>query len=63
VDLDTIVAEFVVTVIVLKEIRLGGDELAAVAGLIRAAASCCCILGIVIGEGITNVVLSGVMPL
>jgi hypothetical protein len=52
-----------VTVIVLKEIRLGSNKLAAVTGLIRAAASCYYILGIVIGEGITNVVLSGVIPL
>jgi hypothetical protein len=52
-----------VTVIAPKEIRPGGDELATLAGLVRAAASRCCTLGIVIGKGITNVVLSGVMPL
>jgi hypothetical protein len=63
VDLDTVVTELIVTVTISKEIRPGGNKLAAVAGLIKAAASCYYILGIVIGEDITNVVLSGVIPL
>jgi hypothetical protein len=50
-------------VIIPKEIRPGDYELAILTGFIRAAASRCCILGIVINKDITNVVLSDVMPL